>query len=94
MTVKDMCYCVLILASAFALVSLGVLFLRAATTVKQVGNTVERAETTMDKFDKIADDVNYKLDLLNAPVEAIARFFDPDRPRFSLFSVITKMFRK
>ena len=85
MTAIDVCYCVLILSGAFALVSLGILLLRSSTTVKQVGNTVEMAQSTINKADKIMDDITYKLDLLNAPVETIARFFDPNRPKFNSF---------
>ena len=86
MTAIDVCYCVLILSGAFALVSLGILLLRSSTTVKQVGNTVEMAQSTINKADKIMDDITYKLDLLNAPVETIARFFDPNRPKFNPIS--------
>ena len=53
MTAIDVCYCVLILSGAFALVSLGILLLRSSTTVKQVGNTVEMAQSTINKADKI-----------------------------------------
>ncbi|MFV0395085.1 MAG: hypothetical protein ACK5LC_11935 [Coprobacillaceae bacterium] len=94
MTAIDVCYCVLILAGAFALVALGMFLIRSSVTVKQVGTTVEMAQTTIEKVDRVADDVAYKMDLLNAPVESIARFFDPNRPRFSLFSAILKMFKK
>ena len=88
MTAIDVCYCVLILSGAFALVSLGILLLRSSTTVKQVGNTVEMAQSTINKADKIMDDITYKLDLLNAPVETIARFFDPNRTKFNPISAI------
>ena len=75
MTALDICYCVLILAGAFALVCLGILLLRSSITVKQIGNTVEMAQNTINKAEKIMDDISYKLRLLNAPVESIARFF-------------------
>ncbi|WP_249026595.1 hypothetical protein [Thomasclavelia cocleata] len=52
MTAIDVCYCVLILSGAFALVCLGILLLRSSTTVKQVGNTVEMAQSTIDKAEK------------------------------------------
>lgn len=94
MTSLDVCYCVLILAAAFALVCLGILLLRSATTVKQIGEIVVRAQTTIDKAEKIMDDVSYKLKLLNAPVETIARFFDPNRPKFSFVGTVIDFFRK
>ena len=65
MTALDICYCVLILAGAFALVCLGILLLRSSITVKQIGNTVEMAQNTINKAEKIMDDISYKLRLLN-----------------------------
>ena len=94
MSAMDVCYCVLILSGAFALVALGILLLRSSTTVKQVGNTVEMAQETIVKADKIMNDITYKLDLINAPIESISRFFDPNRPKFDLVSAIIKFFKK
>lgn len=94
MTAMDVCFCVLILSGAFALVALGILFIRSSVTVKQVGTTVEMAQDTITKADRILDDVSYKLDLLNAPIESIARFFDPNRPKFNPISMILGWFKK
>ena len=63
MTALDICYCVLILSGAFALVCLGILLLRSSITVKQIGNTVEMAQNTINKAEKIMDDISYKLRL-------------------------------
>ena len=52
------------------------------------------AQNTINKAEKIMDDISYKLRLLNAPVEPIARFFDPKRPRFSLLGTIISFFKK
>lgn len=94
MTAMDICYCVLILSGAFALVALGILLIRTSVTVKQTGETVEMAQSTLTRVDKVLDDVNYKLDLLNAPVESVARFFDPNRPRFNLIKAILGFIKK
>jgi hypothetical protein len=94
MTAMEVSYCVLILSGAFALIALGILFLRSSISIKQLGNTAEMAQETLEKVDRVIDDANYKLDLLNAPVESIAHFFNPKRPRFSLVSVILRMFKK
>lgn len=94
MTAMDVCFCVLILSGAFALVALGILFIRSSVTVKQVGTTVEMAQDTITKADRILDDVSYKLDLLNAPIESVARFFDPNRPKFNPISMILGWFKK
>ena len=53
MTTMDICYCVLILAGAFCLVALGVLFIRTSTAIKQTGDTVEMAQDTLKRVDKI-----------------------------------------
>lgn len=94
MTTLDICYCVLILSGAFTLVCLGILLLRSSIAVKQIGTTIEMAQTTLNKANKIMDDVSYKLNLLNAPVESVARFFDPKRPKFSLIGTIVSFFKK
>ena len=92
MTTMDICYCVLILAGAFCLVALGVLFIR--TAIKQTGDTVEMAQDTLKRVDKVLDDVNYKLDLLNAPVETVAKFFDPQRPKFNPLKMMMSFIKK
>lgn len=94
MTAMDVCFCVLILAGAFALMSLGVLLLRTSTTIKIAGIIMDRAQITISKVDKILDDVTYKMDLLNAPVETIAKFFDPNRPKFNPIKTILSFFKK
>lgn len=94
MTAMDVCFCVLILAGAFALMSLGVLLLRTSTTIKIAGIIMDRVQITIGKVDKILDDITYKMDLLNAPVETVARFFDPDRPKFNPIKTILGFFKK
>lgn len=94
MTTMDICYCVLILAGAFCLVALGVLFIRTSTAIKQTGDTVEMAQDTLKRVDKVLDDVNYKLDLLNAPVETVAKFFNPQRPKFNPLKMMMSFIKK
>ena len=55
MTTMDICYCVLILAGAFCLVALGVLFIRTSTAIKQTGDTVEMAQDTLKRVAKFFD---------------------------------------
>lgn len=94
MTTMEVCLCILILAGAFTVITLGIFFLRAAVAIKQIGTTVELGQTTITKIDRIADDVSYKLDLLNMPVESITRFFDPKKPKFDFIGTILKIFKK
>lgn len=58
--------------------------IRTSTAIKQTGDTVEMAQDTLKRVDKVLDDVNYKLDLLNAPVETVAKFFDPQRQSLTM----------
>ena len=37
---------------------------------------------------------NYKLDLLNAPVETVAKFFDPQRPKFNPLKMMMSFIKK
>ena len=64
MTTMDICYCVLILAGAFCLVALGVLFIRTSTAIKQTGDTVEMAQDTLKRVDKVLDDVKLQIRLI------------------------------
>lgn len=94
MTAMEICYSVLILAGAFTLVSLGILLLRTSTALKQVGNTIEIAQETVVKVNKILDDVDYKLRLLNAPIESVANFFDPNKPKFNPLKIVMEFLKK
>ena len=75
MTALDICYCVLILSGAFALVCLGILLLRSSITVKQIGNTVEMAQNTINKAEKIMDDITYKLRSIECSSRINCTFF-------------------
>ncbi len=94
MSAIEICFCILILSSAFTLVTLGILFLKTATSVKQIGETAQMMQTTVTKVDKIADDITYKLDLINAPFETISGLFNPNRPKFNVFSIIKSFIKK
>ncbi|MBO6046435.1 MAG: DUF948 domain-containing protein [Erysipelotrichaceae bacterium] len=75
MSYLQICLCFLVLAGAFALVSLGILLMRSSTAIKEVGEITEDLKVTVSKANVTLDDVNYKLDQLNAPVEAVNGFF-------------------
>ncbi len=94
MTAIEICYSVLLLAGAFALVSLGIFFIRSAVAVKQMGETAKQIQTTIAKVNIVADDLAYKLDLLNAPIETIYNFFKPVKrsKSYSFFKKIWNIF--
>ena len=83
----NFCECIL-------LVALRCCFIRTSTAIKQTGDTVEMAQDTLKRVDKVLDDVNYKLDLLNAPVETVAKFFDPQRPKFNPLKMMMSFIKK
>ncbi len=94
MSAIDICFCILILSSAFALVGLGVFFFKTATSMKHIGETAKAAQTTIVKVDRVVDNVAYKLDLLDAPFETIAGIFDPKRPKFNVLNVVKSIIKK
>jgi len=93
----DICYCVLILSGAFALISLGLLLIRSSLAVKEATILMQMLETTITKVNHILDDVNNKLEMLNAPVDLITGIFSRGRMKAGLLSgvgIISSMFKR
>lgn len=93
----DLCTCFLILSGAFTLICLGVLLLKASTTVTEVTSTLKVLQVTLDKANKTLDDINVKLEMLNTPIAVISGFFNRDRSNSSFFSgimAIKSIFKK
>lgn len=86
MDAKLVCYCILLLSGAFALISLGVLILRTSNTIRQVTQLMVLLEPTIDKVNLILDDVNKKLDMLNAPVDLVSGIFSKNGLKNGVFS--------
>ncbi len=76
MSVMDVCFSVLILSGAFAIMALGLVFLRSSALIHSLNVIVATLPETTDRVNKILEDINYKLDLLNAPLETINRLFN------------------
>ncbi|MDD3028426.1 MAG: hypothetical protein PHI41_10330 [Erysipelotrichaceae bacterium] len=83
MSVMDVCFSVLILSGAFAIMALGLVFLRSSALIQSLNNIVATLPETIDRVNKILDDIDYKLDLLNAPLETINRLFNRSAVRHS-----------
>lgn len=75
MTAIDVCLCVLIVAGAFALICLGIVFIKLLSTLEQANQSMIEAQKTIERANLTLDDVNYKLDLLNAPFEKVNGIF-------------------
>ena len=71
----QVCYCILILSGAFALISLGLLLIQSSYTVKEATLLMKMLETTITKVNNILDDLDKKMDMLNAPVELNSGIF-------------------
>ena len=84
MTAVDVCLCILLVAAAFALVSLGVTFIRSMTTLEELNQSLTELRTTMNKANEMIENVNYKLELLDAPFERVSNIFQDDSRRPSL----------
>lgn len=94
MSAVEICLCILIIAGAFLLLSLGYLAIESAKTMKEVNKTTQLTQVTLKKADRVVEDITYKLELINAPFESVARLFDPRRPKFSFTSMFSKIFKK
>lgn len=97
MDAQLVCLCILILSGAFALMSLGLLLIRLSGAVKEATTLMTILETTLAKVNHILDDVNNKMDMLNAPVELVSGFFSKGGLKAGLFSLIaalTSIFRR
>ena len=89
MDAKLVCYCILILSGAFALLSLGLLLIRMSLAVKETTVLMTMLETTIQKVDHILDDdVNNKMNMLNAPVELVSGIFSKGGMKSGLFGVL------
>lgn len=88
MDAQLICYCILILSGAFAFLSLGLLFIRMSLAVKETTVLMTMLETTIQKVDHILDDVNHKMDMLNAPVELVSGIFSRGGMKSGLFGVL------
>ena len=93
----EICYCVLILSGAFALISLGLLLIQSSTAVKEATTLMTMLEPTIEKVNHILDDVDNKLDMLNAPVELVSGIFSKGGLRNGFMSglgFVSSVFRK
>ena len=89
--------CILILSGAFALISLGLLLIRMSGAVKEATVLMTMVETTLKKVNHILDDINNKMEMLNAPVELFSGFFSKAGLKATLLSglgLLTSMFRR
>ncbi|MFR7591528.1 MAG: hypothetical protein ACLUVC_08800 [Longibaculum sp.] len=97
MDAQLVCYCILLLSGAFALVSLGLLLIRMSGAVKEATVLMTMVETTLTKVNHILDDVNNKMEMLNAPVELVSGIFSRGGMKAGLLSVLgflTSRFRR
>ncbi len=90
MSIMDLCFSILILAGAFAIMALGMVFLRTSALIKSINQITANLPETIERVNKILDDINYKLDLLNAPIETINRLFEPKHSRFNPSDIAAK----
>ncbi len=93
----EICYCVLILSGAFALISLGLLLIQSSSAVKEATTLMTMVEPTIEKVNHILDDVDNKLNMLNAPVELVSGIFSKGGLKTSFMSglgFVSSVFKK
>ncbi len=69
--------CIILLSGAFALLTLGILFIKLLGTTDRLNITIDRANRTIDKANRTLDDINYKLNVINRPFEIFSNFISP-----------------
>ncbi len=97
MSAIDVCYCILILSGAFALIALGLLLIRSSGAVKEATVLMQMSEETIKKVNLILDDINHKLELLDTPVQFVDRIFTKGAMKSGVFSAVgllTSFFKK
>lgn len=87
----EICWCILILSGSFTLFALGCLFLKIVSTLRVVDTTMTKLNETVDETNKTLNNVNYKLTLLDTPVQFVSNIFDPNKKRGGLFGWITSL---
>lgn len=85
---KLICYCILLLSGTFALLSLGLLLIRSSGAIKEATVLMTLLETTIGKVNHILDDVDKKMDMLNAPVELVSGLFSKGGLKAGLLSIV------
>lgn len=88
MDAQLVCVCILILSAAFALLSLGLLLIRTSGAVKETTTLMTILETTLEKTNHILDDVDNKLEMLNAPVELVSGIFSSGGLKAGMLSML------
>ena len=86
MSTIEICYAILIIAGAFALLSLGLFFIQSSTAIKEATFLMKMLETTITKCNTLLDDVDNKMDMLNAPVELFTGLFSRNAMRAGILS--------
>ena len=88
MDILTICLCILVLAGVFALVSLGVFLIHALTTLKEVSHLAQHLETTVSKVNVTVDDINYKMDKLNEPINVVSGIFNKKRSSTGILGTV------
>ncbi len=78
MSAVDICLCILLVAGAFALITIGIVFIRLLNTLDEINTSLNDMRVTLGKANETIESVNYKLELLNAPFERVSNFFQDD----------------
>ena len=88
MDILTICLCILVLAGVFALVSLGVFLIHALKTLKDVSHLAQHLEKTVSKVNVTEDDINYKMDKLNEPINVVSGIFNKKRSSAGILGTV------
>lgn len=75
MTAVEVCLCVLLVAGAFALICLGIVFIKSLSTLEEINHSMIEAQKTIENVNLTIDNVNRKLDAIDTLVDRVNSLF-------------------
>lgn len=75
MTTVEVCLCILLVAGAFALICLGIFFIKSLSTLEELNHSMIEAQKTIESVNLTVDNVNCKLEALDALGDRVNGFF-------------------
>lgn len=84
MTAIEVCLCVLLVAGAFALICLGIVFIKSLSTLEEMNRSMIEAQKAIENVNLTIDNINRKLDALDALVDRVNGLFQKSGSRPSL----------
>lgn len=79
MTAVEVCLCVLLVAGAFALICIGIVFIKSLSTLEELNHSMIEAQKTIENVNLTIDNVNRKLEAVDALVDKAHAIYSGSR---------------